>query len=167
MQRFGLTILATLLLADAALALEPDFDRVNPEGLTQPDGYSQVVTSSPGRLVFISGQAGVEMDGTIPADLGAQARLMFDKLDIALDAVGASPGHVTRITVYIVDLEKIDPSPVYQAIRDYFPDGAKPASTIVGVSALALPGLKVEIEAMAVTDPAVRKPRRMYPTRTP
>ncbi|HSN70036.1 MAG TPA: RidA family protein [Steroidobacteraceae bacterium] len=152
--------------AGPVCALEPDLDRINPDGLTAPKGYAQVVTSSPGRMVFVSGQAGVEVDGTIPEDLGEQARLMLEKLDIALDAAGASRGHVTRITVYIVDLHEIDPTPIYEAITNYFPEAAKPASTVVGVSALALPGLKVEIEATAVTDPAIRKPRRKYPTRT-
>ena len=63
-------------------------------------------------------------------------------------------------TVYIVDLQGVDPTPIYEAIRDFFPEGAKPASTIVGVSALALPGLKVEVDATAVIDPAAHESRR-------
>lgn len=132
-----------------AAAESGDVERINPDGLSKPQGYSQVVVSSRTRWIHVAGQGGIGDGGRIPEDLGEQTRVMFDKVRIALAAAGASPRDVVRIVVYIVDLEKTDPSPVYQGIREFFPADAKPASTIVGVSALALPGMKVEIDVTA------------------
>jgi enamine deaminase RidA (YjgF/YER057c/UK114 family) len=144
------TALAVAALICAPQAGAADVERINPEGLTQPRGYSQVVVATGQRWIHVSGQGGIDADGSVPADLAEQSRLMFEKIRIALAAAGASPADVVRIVVYIVDLPRTDPAPVYAAIRDFFPTGAKPASTIVGVSALALPGMKVEIDVTAV-----------------
>jgi hypothetical protein len=79
---------------------------------------------------------------------------------------GAGVSHVLPrqvgwfLTVYIVDLQGSTRQPIYEAIRDFSPEGAKPALTIVAGSALALPGLKVEVEATAVIDPAADESHR-------
>lgn len=65
---------------------------------------------------------------------------------------GATPADVVEIQVYIVDLEKVDPAPVYEAVRDFFPPGHNPASMVIGVSALAHPGLLLEINVRAVVE---------------
>ncbi|MDE0487644.1 MAG: Rid family hydrolase, partial [Gammaproteobacteria bacterium] len=72
--------------------------------------------------------------------------------DRALKAAGATREDVVEIQIYIVNLENVDPTPVYQDVRDFFPAGHKPASMVIGVSALAYPGLLVEINVRAVTD---------------
>lgn len=131
-------------------ARSAEIERLNPDGLTKPRGYSQVVAASGQRWIHVAGQGGIAADGSVPADLGEQTRLMFEKVRIALAAAGASPKDVVRIIVYIVDLESTNPAPVYAGIREFFPADAKPASTIVGVGALALPGMKVEIDVTAV-----------------
>lgn len=124
--------------------------RINPPALPKPQGYSQIVVAAgKQRQIFIAGQVGMRPDGTIPEDLGEQAQLTFERIGAALAAAGARPADVVRIVVYIVDLERVDPSPVYQAIRAFFPEDARPASTIVGVAALARKGLKLEIDVTA------------------
>ena len=55
-----------------------------------------------------------------------------------------------EIAIYIVDLEDMDPNSVYEDVRNFFPAGHKPASMVIGVSALAYPGLLVEINVRAV-----------------
>jgi enamine deaminase RidA (YjgF/YER057c/UK114 family) len=142
-------LLLAALVSASARADAPLIERMNPAGLSKPAGYSQVVTSRGGRTVYVSGQGGIGADGKVPEDLAEQTRLMFDKIRLALAAAGAAPRDVVRMTVYIVDLGRIDPNPVYQGIRDFFPADGKPTSTVVGVSALALPGMKVEIEVVA------------------
>jgi enamine deaminase RidA (YjgF/YER057c/UK114 family) len=149
----GMRALVCLLgMLACTVAAAGELERINPDGLSKPQGYSQVVTSNRARWVHVAGQAGIGDGGRIAEDLAEQTRVMFEKVRIALAAAGASPRDVVRIVVYIVDLEKIDPAPVYQGIREFFPADAKPASTIVGVPALALPGLKVEIDVTAATD---------------
>lgn len=137
-----------LVLPEVAPAA--DLQRLNPAGMSTPRGYSQVVMATEAdRLVFVSGQGGIAADGKVPEDLGEQTRLMFDKIRIALAAAGVGSKDVVQMTVYIVDLQNIDPTPVYDGIRAFFPADAKPTSTVVGVSALALPGMKVEIVVTA------------------
>jgi enamine deaminase RidA (YjgF/YER057c/UK114 family) len=151
----ALALAGAMAMAVAALltvrpAQSAEIERINPDGMTKPRGYSQVVAASGQRWIHVAGQGGIAAEGSVPADLGEQTRLMFEKVRTALAAAGASPKDVVRIVVYIVDLESTDPAPVYAGIREFFPAEAKPASTIVGVGALALPGMKVEIDVTAV-----------------
>ncbi len=126
-------------------------ERLNPDGMSQPSGYRHVVTAEGGKLVFLSGQAGLRADGSMPESLGEQAELTYQNIGVALSAIGASASDVLRITVYIVGLgQGTDPIPVYAAQGKFFPADAKPASTILGVSGLALPGLLVEVDVIAM-----------------
>ena len=126
-----------------------DIKRINPEGLSKPQGYSQIVTTEGGKTIHLAGQGGIADDGSVPENLDEQTKLMFEKIGIGLVAVGASSADVVRIVVYIVDLDKINPMPIYQGIRSFFPEEHTPVSTILGVTALALPAMKVEIDVTA------------------
>ena len=126
-----------------------DIKRINPEGLSKPQGYSQIVTTESGKTIHLAGQGGIADDGSVPENLDEQTKLMFAKIGIGLSAVGATSEDVVRIVVYIVDLDKINPMPIYQGIRSFFPEEHKPVSTILGVTALALPAMKVEIDVTA------------------
>ncbi|SVE25660.1 uncharacterized protein METZ01_LOCUS478514 [marine metagenome] len=126
-----------------------NIERINPKGLSEPQGYSQIVTTQGGKLIHLAGQGGIGDDGTVPENLEDETKLMFEKIAIGLNAVGATAADVVRIVVYIVDLGNINPMPVYEGIRSFFPEGYKPVSTILGVTALALPEMKVEIDVTA------------------
>ena len=135
------------------VASATEIERFNPEGLSQPDGYSQVViATNPGRFIYLGGKAGIHPDHSFPETLADQSRLTFDNIDRALKAAGAKREDVVEIQIYIVDLEKVDPTPVYEQVRNFFPAGHKPASMVIGVSALAYPGLLVEVNVRAVAD---------------
>jgi enamine deaminase RidA (YjgF/YER057c/UK114 family) len=71
---------------------------------------------------------------------------------LALAAAGAGFGDVVKITTYVVDYKPEHRTIVGQARAPFFAGGAPPASTLVGVAALALPEWLVEIEAVAVVD---------------
>ncbi len=130
-----------------------EIERFNPAGLSQPDGYSQVVVAkNPGRFIYLGGKAGIRPDHSFPETLAEQSRLTFANIDRALKAAGARREDVVEIAIYIVDLGNVDPSPVYEEVRKFFPAGHKPASMVIGVSALAWPGLLVEVNVRAVTD---------------
>jgi len=125
--------------------------RWNPEGLSQPDGYSQLVTvEGNGKLVLLGGKAGLRPDGSIPKTLAEQSRLTWDNIDLALKAAGATREDVVEIQIFIVDLANINPEPAYQDVRDFFPKGHKPVSMVIGVSALAIPELQIEINVRAI-----------------
>jgi enamine deaminase RidA (YjgF/YER057c/UK114 family) len=128
---------------------------LNPETLLQPRGYTHVVTvSAPGRIIFVSGQVAIDKDGKLvgPGDLKAQVRQAAANLKLALEAAGATPADIVKTNTYIVNYKQSDYSAMREARAALFPEGANaPASTMVGVTALAVEGLMVEMEAIAIT----------------
>ena len=142
--------LALGLLAGAAMG-EIEIRRWNPAGLSQPDGYSQLVTvKGATKTILLGGKAGLYPDGTFPDTLAEQSKLMWENVAIALKAAGATPEDVVEIQVFIVDLDQVDPEPAYDDIRNFFPAGHKPVSMVIGVSALAYEGLKIEVNVRAM-----------------
>jgi len=128
-------------------------DHLQPEALFPSErlGFTQVVTSAPGRTVHVSGQVGCDVTGRPVSDeLGAQATQALANLGHALAAAGAGPKDVTMIRVYIVDYEPELGATVGKAITGFFAGTMPPASTWIGVSALFHPAFKIEIEAVAV-----------------
>ena len=128
--------------------------RLNPETLFKPQAYTQVVEATGRRTIFVSGQVSQDAQGNVvaPGDFRGQARQVFANLRAALEAAGASPADVTKVTMFIVDYEP-ELRPVLAEARAEFLAGAEPpASTLIGIAALADPAYLLEIEAIAVTD---------------
>ncbi|HUY27636.1 MAG TPA: RidA family protein [Candidatus Binataceae bacterium] len=128
---------------------------INPDTLLQPRGYTHVVTvSAPGRIIFVSGQVAVDKDGKLvgPGDLKAQVRQAAANLKLALAAAGAAPADIVKTNTYIVNYKPSDYPAMREARATLFGDTPNPpASTMVGVTALAVEGLMVEMEAIAIT----------------
>ena len=149
----NLIIIGVLMTTASITNAEVNIKRWNPEGLDQPVGYSQVVTiEGQGKLVLLGGKAGLRPDGFIPKTLEAQSKLTWENIELALNAAGATRKDVVEIQIYIVNLDKVNPEKVYQDVRDFFPTGHKPVSMVIGVSALAIPELKMEINVRAIVD---------------
>ena len=120
--------------------------RLMVKGELEPVSHYCHVTRA-GGLIWVSGAIGVLADGSVPPDVAQQAELALASIDACLKAAGAGPEHVVKINVYLTDInDRVRINPVRQR---YFGEH-RPASTLVGVTALALPGAKVEIEATAV-----------------
>ena len=120
-----------------------------PTGMGPVNGYSHA-TSGTGRLVAVSGQLPVDADGNLvsTSDALAQARQVFANVGTALRAAGAGPEHLLRFNYYVLDLADV---PVIRTARDEFLDSQPgPASSLVQVAGLVLPGAKFEIDALAV-----------------
>ena len=116
--------------------------------LPEPKGYRHVVEAAGSRLVFISGQLPLRPDRSLVSDdFGEQVRQAFANLGTALTQAGAGWGDVVKLGIFVTGLERLDE---LRAIRDEFVDVASPpASTLVQVISLAVPGAQVEIEAVA------------------
>lgn len=100
-----------------------------------------------GDLIWVSGIVGMRADGTIPEDTVAQFDIAMEAMDACLRAAGGAPHTVTKVQVFMTDITEraaINPARVR-----YFGEH-RPASTLVEVSALVDPRMKVEIECMAV-----------------
>ncbi|MEE8422017.1 MAG: RidA family protein [Dehalococcoidia bacterium] len=127
-------------------------ERISPDGVHEARGYTHVVKMGGGTLAFISGQVGIDAGGNLAGDgLEAQARQAYANLRGALDALGATPSDVAKITTFVVNYSP-DARPALMAARGDFFGGDLPASTLVGVQALATPALLFEIEATVVLD---------------
>jgi enamine deaminase RidA (YjgF/YER057c/UK114 family) len=124
---------------------------INPPTLATPRGYTHVVTASGGKLVFISGQVAFDVKGEMvgKGDLEAQATQAYANLQAALASVGATLADVVKMNTYVVNFKAAD-LPVIREVRaQFFPQENLPASTLVGVQALAIDGLLIEVEAIA------------------
>ena len=99
-----------------------------------------------GDTLYISGIPPLDAAGRIVSDdPAAQTRQVFENMKLILDAAGATFADVLKVTVYLTDVnDRTKINPVRQA---YF-GAARPASTLIGVNELAIPGMKVEIEAV-------------------
>ena len=128
--------------------------RLTPEGLFKPAAYTQVIVATGRRMVFISGQVSMDVDGKLvaPGDVAGQARQVYANLRAALEGAGARPADVVKLTTYVVGY-KAELRPLLGDARStVFGPETLPASTLVGVQALAEPGYLIEVEAIAVTD---------------
>lgn len=116
------------------------------DGLMEPvSHYCHGVRA--GDRLWISGMVGVDADGSVPEDVVEQFRIALGHVDAVLKSQGGEPHNIVKVVVYLTDVadrQKINP-----VRQEYFGDH-RPASTLVEVSALVIPTLKVEIEAEAV-----------------
>ncbi len=116
-------------------------------GLPEPiSHYTDAVLA--GELLFISGVVPVDASGAlVDGDVVAQAEQVFALIGRVLEAAGGKPADVVKVTVYLLD---IDDRPLINPVRQAFFGSARPASTLVEVSRLAVPGARLEVEATAL-----------------
>ncbi|MCG3189064.1 MAG: putative aminoacrylate peracid reductase RutC [Burkholderiaceae bacterium] len=127
---------------------------LQPAGLAQPRGYSHVVCAR-GQQVYIAGQVAYDADGRVvgAGDLRAQAEQVFKNLGVALAAAGARVEDLVKTTVFVVDYKPEHRALIAEVRSRFYGSAPPPASTLVGVQALALPELLIEVEAIAVVEP--------------
>lgn len=126
---------------------------LNPPTLYKPPGYTHVVEiKGPGRIIYIAGQLGLDVQGKLvgaPGDFRAQATQAFENLKFALDAVGAGFGDIVKLNNYMTDMSHL---PILREVRDrYVNVSAPPASTTVQISKFALEGALFEVEAVVMS----------------
>lgn len=130
----------------AAQAPVPGKQFLNLPYRSAPNGYSHVVTSPPGKLIFLSGAGGTDRDGNMPDDFAAQADNTFKNLRNALELAGATFADVVKITYFLTDIG--DLAELREVRANYLNLDAPPAATAVEVG---LGGsMLLEVELIAV-----------------
>ena len=129
---------------------------INPNSLfsSLPLGFSQVVIDTGRKMVFISGQTAWDPRKNIVGgdSVLEQARQAFRNLEKAMDAAGGTLKDIVALRIYVVNYQAESGTAVGTALREFFSPQNPPASTWIGVSALAAPEFLIEIEATAVLD---------------
>lgn len=120
---------------------------VNPDQLHTSPAFSQGVLVDAGRTLYVGGQNGTDVTGAITGDIAEQTVQAFRNVLAVLDAAGAGPEHVAKLTIYVhVDA---DLGAGFAASRDAW--GEQPTTiTVLRVAGLARPEALVEIDAIAV-----------------
>jgi len=128
---------------------------VNPWSWQDNFGFVQAhEIAGAGRTIFCAGQTSVDDDGRPlhDGDIRAQIEQAFDNLEAVLSAADARLGDVVRLTYFTPDVAALLGAWDLIAARLARAE-CRPASTLLGVQALAFPELLVEIEATAVAGP--------------
>lgn len=120
---------------------------LNPETVPTSPFYSQgIEVRNPGNLVFVAGQVGTTSDGQVLEGIEAQAVQAVANLDAVLEAAGLTSADLTKLTIYLTD--PADVEPFIGAVASTLTD-PPPATTLLIVSGLASPEMRVEIDAIA------------------
>jgi enamine deaminase RidA (YjgF/YER057c/UK114 family) len=135
--------LLTVALAAPAKKMTKQFLNLDDH---KPPGYTHVVTSPPGKMIFISGRGGAAADGTMPPDFGVQTRNTFEDLKRCLAMAGATFKDVVKINYFVTDLSKT--AELRQIRAQYLDMEHPPAATLVQAGLAG--GSMVEIEAVAM-----------------
>jgi len=127
--------------------LTKEFINPHPMGFTNTVAY----TSQGVKTIVVSGQVGYA-DGRFGETFEEQADMAHRNLISELEAAGASVADVIKLNSYVVDLDSQRSKALSIAKGKYFTQTDQPASTLIGVSALVMKQLQVEIEATAVIE---------------
>jgi enamine deaminase RidA (YjgF/YER057c/UK114 family) len=100
-----------------------------------------------GRTIWVAGQRGFDDRDQISRDPVIQSRVAFRQLERTLSDAGATLDDVVSLTSYHTNMAHVD---LFRQVKDEFMRAPYPAWTIIGVAALALPDMLVEIAAVAV-----------------
>jgi enamine deaminase RidA (YjgF/YER057c/UK114 family) len=131
-------------------------EHINPKSLfpSVEHGFSQIVTAQAGKTVYISGQTTWDAEKRIVGgkNLGEQARQALRNIRTAVEAAGGTLTDVVSVRIYVVNYKPEDAGPIGEAFGEFFPGDGPPASTLIGVSSLAVGDFLIEVEAIAVVE---------------
>lgn len=108
--------------------------------------YCHVVEDTASGLIFTAGQVALDADGTLVAeDVVGQFEETLRHSDLILQSVGLDRSAIVKVTIFATDVQGFYDGGGMKAFAEYFA-GHPPLATLVGVTALARPDLKIEVE---------------------
>jgi 2-iminobutanoate/2-iminopropanoate deaminase len=125
-------------------------ERIAAKTVFDPPAYTQTMKVTGAQtILFVSGQVDYDAKGQPghAGDFAAQARATYSALKAQVEAGGGTLSSIVKLTTYLVDIRHRND---LASIREEFFGKKGPASTLVGVTALAQPGWLIEVEAIAI-----------------
>jgi reactive intermediate/imine deaminase len=124
-------------------------EEIDAPGQAAPISHYAHAVRAEGTLLFVSGVVPVDEHGALVGgdDIVEQAQAVFRNLGAVLAAGGATFANVVKVSVFLTN---VDDRPLINPVRQQFFGPARPASTLVEVSRLAIAGARIEVEAVAV-----------------
>lgn len=141
-----------IIMGISTAATANELTIVNPPilGDPTPNGYSTaVIVPAGGKIAYISGQGGQDSTGALSPDFAAQVKQAYANLRAALEALGAKPDQVAKLTVFVVDHDMSKLGILTRNVTEMFGDRL-PAQTLVPVPKLAIDPMLFEVEAVVV-----------------
>lgn len=128
-----------------------ELQHINPGGVFDPSAiYTHIVIPPPGRTVFLAGQWGGDREGVlVGGGFSAQVEQALANVQALLAEIGIGPAQVAKLTHYVVGLDGDRRAALHRQVGTIWP-GDRPASTLLGVSALARPDMLYEVDVQAV-----------------
>lgn len=125
--------------------------RVSSEQVKEPAPRTWSNCLVVGNQVFISGMTAHDLEGNVAGgkDMYSQACQTFSKIRALIEAAGGTTRNIVKMTIFVTDIS--ERKEVWRAREEFF-SGDFPACSLIGITALATPELKVEIEAIGVLD---------------
>ena len=147
-------ILTTAIMADS---LSEGVQTLNPDSLPAPFknrfSHAKLIPEN-AEWLYTAGQTGRDVDGRIGDGIEEQSDLVMRNLYNIVQEAGMSSNDVVKMTIYYLDPKHL---PIIVAARNhYFGENFRPASTAVGISALANPAYLLEVELVAARVPGNR-----------
>jgi enamine deaminase RidA (YjgF/YER057c/UK114 family) len=126
---------------------KPMKEFLNPPGVGKPTGWTQVVSSRQGRMIFVSGQGGASAEGQMPTDFTSQAKNTFENIGRCLTAAGATFDDIVKMNYYLTDLANVTE---LRRIRSQYLNQSKPPASTMVQTGLVVKDLLLEVEAIAI-----------------
>ena len=125
---------------------------LNPPGSPTPKSYHHVITTGPGKLIFLSGQVAFDSNRNIvgEGDIVAQTRQAMCNLKSAVETGGGRVSDIVQITTHVVNYDPIQLEDITGTIAEFFEPECLPTNTLVGITSLSTEGLLIEIGGIAV-----------------
>jgi 2-iminobutanoate/2-iminopropanoate deaminase len=144
-------IIIAIVMTNSVLA--QNFTQVNTSSVYQTTdfGFSQAILYQD--LIFTSGQVGWNNTYQLPVDndFGQQAGVAMENIEKILLEAKSDLQHVIHLRIYVVDLGIYEREVISKLLKKHYSGKHNPATTLLGISALARPNLRIEIEAIATT----------------
>ena len=127
---------------------------LNPAGSPTPKSYHHVITTGPGKLIFLSGQVAFDSNRNIvgESDVVAQTRQAMRNLKSAVEAGGGQVSDIVQITTHAVNYDPTQLEDITGTIAEFFEPECLPTNTLVGINSLSTEGLLIEIGGIAIAE---------------